>query len=371
MTTFLGLTQMQWLDAGIAVLIILFVAIFGRRIIVALLTRVLSRLAGKTNTVLDDLLISAVAPPLRALIVVVAFVLAFNRLDFLPSNWYEPLVDVFFLLYLLIGTTMAWRIINATFQWYIEEMAPSTESQLDEVLAPFLRRVALGALIAIILIMFLNQFEVDVSGLVATLGITSLAIALAAQAALGDIFSGIIIMIDRPFRIGDRIEIEALQTWGDVIDIGLRSTHIRTRDNRMVIVPNALIGKSLVVNYTYPDTQYRIQTHIGIGYTTDIERARNVIIKAIEGVEGVLLDKPVEALFLEFGAYSLNFRLRWWLESYEDTRRMFDRVNSAVFQALIDSNIDLPFPQQEVHHNLDDAFTHQVIEIVKGSQKSV
>ena len=117
----------------------------------------------------------------------------------------------------------------------------------------------------------------------------------------------------------------------------------------MVVVPNSQIGKSLVVNYAYPNDQYRLQIHIGVAYGTDLEIARQVMVKAVEKVEGVLQDRPVEALFLEFGDSSLIFRVRWWLESYVDTRRMFDRVNTALYKALKENGIELPFPQIDVH----------------------
>ena len=81
-----------------------------------------------------------------------------------------------------------------------------------------------------------------------------------------------------------------------------------------------------------------------------IEKAREVIIEAVKTVEGVMLDKPVEALFLEFGDSSLNFRIRWWLDSYVDTRRMFDSVNTAIYKALNEANIEIPFPQRVVTH---------------------
>ena len=80
--------------------------------------------------------------------------------------------------------------------------------------------------------------------------------------------------MDQPFRIGHRIEIEEIDTWGDVVEIGTRTTKIRTRDNRMVIVPNSTIGNNQVVNYTFPDPRYRIQVDIGIGYGTDIKTVR-------------------------------------------------------------------------------------------------
>ena len=121
----------------------------------------------------------------------------------------------------------------------------------------------------------------------------------------------------------------------------------------MVIIPNSVIGKSLIVNYSYPDTSYRIEIHIGLGYGIDIEKTRKLIVDAVRNVDGVLPDKQVEALFLEFGASALIFRVRWWLDSYYDTRRMFDKVNTAIYNALNETNIEIPYTQLEVSHKID------------------
>jgi len=219
---------------------------------------------------------------------------------------------------------------------------------------PFSRRIAMIILWMIGIITLLGHFDVDISAMVTTLGIGSLAVALAAQESLADTISGFLIMVGRSFRIGDRIDIQDLDTWGDFVDIGLRSSRIRTRDNRMVIIPNSVIGKSLVVNYSYPFTRYRIEIHIGLGYGTDIEMARKIMVDTVRGVDGVLLDKPVEALFLEFGDFALVFRVRWWLDSYYDTRRMFDKVNTALYNALNEANIEVPFPQLVVRTQVNN-----------------
>jgi len=117
----------------------------------------------------------------------------------------------------------------------------------------------------------------------------------------------------------------------------------------MVIVPNSVISQSLIVNYSYPDTKYRIQVNIGVAYGTNLELARRIMIEAVRGVEGVLPGREVEALFLEFGPSALIFRVRWWIDSYSDTRRMFDKVNTALYTALNEAEIEIPDPQMEVH----------------------
>jgi small-conductance mechanosensitive channel len=295
---------------------------------------------------------------------ILTFRFALDRLDFLVIDF----DDLFFIIYTIIGFVVALRLVNILTIWFGEEVALKTGSALDNQLSPFLRRILLILVSIIAVIVVLGHFNVEVSGLVTTLGIGSLAIALAAQAALSDTISGFVIMFDRPFRIGDRIEIQDLDTWGDVVDIGLRSTRIRTRDNRMVIIPNSVIGKSLVVNYAYPDSQYRIQIEVGVAYGTDLELARKTLVDAVEGVEGVLHERKVEALFLHFGDSALIFRIRWWLESYEDTRRMFDRVNTAIYNALNEASIEMPNPQLDLHHKIDSGDIPQFRKVFRGDK---
>ena len=349
----LGLTNQQWMEIGISAAIIVGTALIGRWLIRLIVHRLLPLITRRTRSTLDDFLVGALHPPLYILAVIYAFDLGIARIDFIPSIWGEPLNNIFYVLYVIAIFIALARILNAFGRWYSEVIAPKTDTNLDEQLLPFFRRVALIILVMIGAIILLSHFKINVTALVTTLGVGSLAIALAAQETLADTISGFVIVFDRPYRIGDRIEVQDLDTWGDVVDIGLRSTRIRTRDNRMVIIPNSVIGKSLIVNYSYPDTKYRIEIQIGIGYGSEIEHARKTLIEAVENAEGVLEDHPVEALFLEFGDSALIFRVRWWLDSYYDTRRMFDRVNTAMYDALRREGIDIPMPQREIHHRFN------------------
>jgi len=346
---FWGLSGQQWIEVGISILILLGVLLLGRWVINLILEKLLFRITKRTKNNLDNQILNAARLPLYLLAVVLALDTALRRLSFLPGDWNTGLKEGFFILYFLVGFIFAWRLVTHFFRWYAEEMAQRTETNLDKQLFPFFERIVLILLSAVGVITLLSYFEINITAMVTTLGIGSLAVALAAKSTLEDTISGFMIMIDRPYRIGDRIELMDLDTWGDVVDIGLRSTRIRTRDNRMVVVPNSVIGKSLVVNYAYPNDQYRLQIHIGVAYGTEIEKARQVMIDAVQKVEGVLPDRSVEALFLEFGDSTMIFRVRWWLESYVDTRRMFDRVNTALYNALKKENIQLPFPQLDVN----------------------
>ena len=350
---FLGLTPAEWTQIGYSALILVGTLIIGRWLIPFLVDKVLKQFTRRTGTTLDNAVLNAARMPLYFLAVVGALDLALGRLEFLPDTWDQWISEVFFILYFLVGFIFAWRLITHFFDWYSANLAEKTETDLEKQLFPFFKRIVLILLSAVGLITVLSHFEVNITAMVTTLGIGSLAVALAAQSALEDTISGFLIMIDRPYRIGDRIEILDLDTWGDVTDIGLRSTRIKTRDNRMVVVPNSQIGKSLVVNYAYPNNQYRLQIHIGVAYGTDLEQAREIMIDTVSKVEGVLPEHPVDALFLEFGDSALIFRVRWWLDSYVDTRRMFDRVNTALYQALTAEGIEMPYPQMVIRPHLN------------------
>ena len=245
----LGLTVDQWIDVGLSALIVLGAALIGRWLVNLLLGRFASHLAKRTSSSLDDTIIQAVRIPLYLLIVFVALKIAIVRLDVVPASWDDPLDSIFFVLNLSVGFIFAWRLIHSLFDWYGQEMAMRTKTDLDEQLMPFFRRLVLILLGIIGLIVLLGRFDVDVSALVTTLGVGSLAIALAAQVALSDTISGFIIMIDRPFSIGDNIKLPSGEKV-EVLDIGIRRSKFIAEDKAIIIMPNLELSKSKIVNYT-------------------------------------------------------------------------------------------------------------------------
>jgi MscS family membrane protein len=318
-------------------------------IVRSILANVKTRLLHRTNTTLDDLLIKAIALPARMVIIVWGIELGLGRLTIMVERWSSEMDSAIFAAYVVIVYILFYRLIDAITQWYGDEVAHRTTTDLDSRFLLLFRRVAFLIITISLIIILLDRFGVEVSGLVATLGIGSLAIALAAQATLGDMFAGFTIMVDQPYVIGDRIEIRDIDTWGDVIDIGLRTTRILTRDNRMVSVPNSVIGKGLVVNYSHPSSKYRVETNVGIAYGTDIEFARQVMIEAIKQQDWVMKEERIEALFLTFGDSALEFKVRCWIEHFVETRRVVDKMNTALYQALNEAGIVIPFPQRDLH----------------------
>jgi small-conductance mechanosensitive channel len=122
----------------------------------------------------------------------------------------------------------------------------------------------------------------------------------------------------------------------------------------MVIIPNSSIGKSQVVNYTYPDPRFRAETEIGVAYGTNIEKMRTVIEGAVRGVEGVLPDKPVDIYYLKFGDSARQVRVRWWIDTYRDEKIMLDKVNAALELALDEAGIELPNITYDLYMKKDE-----------------
>jgi MscS family membrane protein len=307
-----------------------------------------SRVLRKTKTELDDVIVDSIRAPLRVAIVVVGLQIALRQSDFVQDEWRDGITDAFFVIYVILVYVASYRLISGLSSWYKADVAARTDTDLDDKFLSFFRALAVMLVTVISIIILLGHFGIELSALVTTLGIGTLAVALAAQETLSDIISGFMIMLDRPFAIGDRVEILDISTWGDVTEIGLRSTRILTRDNRMVTVPNSVIGKGLVVNYSDPSTVFRVQTHIGIEYGEDIEKVRNLMIDALSAEDWVMKERPIEALMLEFGDSALVFRVRCWIEHFIETRRVIDKMNTALYRALTKEGVVIPYPQQVV-----------------------
>jgi len=360
------LTQQQWIDLGISAAVVIVVAVLARRLIDLIVDRGVAKITGRTHTSLDDTIVEATRGPLYWFVVIFTAQAMVARLGFVPREWGLTIADVFFVGYFLVVFVLAWRLVGGLFQWYADEVIGQAEGQQTaKGMVQFFDNMALVLLAAIGLIVLLSHFGANITGLVTTLGVGSLAVALAAQTAFEDTFSGFIIMIDQPFRVGDRIEILDLGTWGDVMEIGLRSSRIRTVDNRMVITPNSVLSRSLIVNHSFPDSEYRIETTVGVAYGVDIERARAVIREAVEGLDGIVQARGVDVLFVEFGDSSLNFLVRWWLRSYQDRWRLFDQVNTAIYMALNEAGIEIPFPQRDVNFRLAEGEVERLAKAIR------
>ena len=180
------------------------------------------------------------------------------------------------------------------------------------------------------------------------LGAVSFGIGFGLRNIADNFVSGLILLIERPIKVGDRIEVEGV--YGDVIDIRARATTVRTNDNIDIIVPNSQFIASQVTNVSHRDSRARFRFPVGVHYQSDVHEVTKALIEAGLACEHVLNDPPPECRFMEFGDSSLNFELWVWTESFFNRpSRLRSEVNYKIWDKLKEHDIEIPYPQRDIY----------------------
>jgi MscS family membrane protein len=301
-----------------------------------------------TKTDLDDRILQRVTPPSSLLVVTAGLYYAVKSLP-LPEKGIAFLSGVIFIAAVIIFTNIAYRIADEFIKWYTVYSSDRNHASavLGAQLIPLLEKVISIFLIATALIIVLKHFNYDILSLVTALGIGSLAIGMAAKDTLANMISGFTIMLDRPFRIGDRIQLAQGQL-GDVVDIGLRSTKMKTPDNTVLIIPNADLCNSTVVNFAFPTSVSQGKVTLSVAYGTDIEAAKEILAKSAFEVEEVLREPAPVVFFTSFGESGLNLMMVFWVENYAVTVGVTDRINTLILRRFAEHGIEIPYPTRTV-----------------------
>ena len=228
-----------------------------------------------------------------------------------------------------------------------------TETTLDETALPLVNRIVRFLLLALGLILALDLLGLNVAPLIAGAGVMGLALSLAAKDTLSNLIAGVLIVIDRPFRVGDRIELwtapNETGTWGDVIEIGLRATKIRNPDNLVVVVPNNEIMRRDIINYTMSGEDIRLRIPFSVAYESDIERAKVLLIAAAKAVTGVKPEPEPIVIVRGFGPSDVNLQLRVWILEARSRRRIADEITGKALAAFAESGVEIPYPKRELY----------------------
>jgi len=316
-----------------------------------LVIRWLKKKAADTSTRLDDIILEAVGTPLVVAIVAVSIYVSLTRFDIVPSSldWLitgQVINAVFILFGAWIISVFSYDLIRT----YGTSLAEKTGTDLDDRIIPVLEIAARYLIWFAAFLLILAEFNVDITPFLAGAGIAGLAIALAAQDILGNFFGGAIIAIDKPFKIGDRVQIDTFL--GDVMSIGPRSTRIRTLDSQIVTVPNSKVTSSVVINYAMPDLKMKVRIPFSVSYGSDIERVKAVLLAiardAADKTPWVVTDPAPSVYFLEFGESGLNGQLILWTNNYDFAWDVQDWVNSRIAGRFGEEKIEIPFRQIDI-----------------------
>ena len=207
--------------------------------------------------------------------------------------------------------------------------------------------IALGVLYALKV-----GFSVDLTSVAVILGFLSVGIGFGLQYAAADIASGFILLFERPIRIGDWLALEG-GVEGRVENISLRSTVLVTNENMAVIMPNSKLVQNKFVNYSYGTQNVRLNIPIGVAYGSDLEQVSTALLEAARSVKEVLSDPAPIVHFADFGDSALNLQIRLWISEPRKHPQISSKVNFAINQAFRKYNIEIPFPQRDIHIRSD------------------
>ena len=228
-----------------------------------------------------------------------------------------------------------------------------SDTALDETALPMVNRFVRVLVIAVGVMLAMAYVGLEIAPLLAGAGVVGLALSLAAKDTLSNLIAGVLLIMDRPFQVGDRIELwnapNETGTWGDVIEIGIRATKIRNPDNLVVVVPNNEIMQRDIINYTMSGQDIRLRIPFSVAYESDIERAKVLLIQAALEVEGVKPDPTPIVIVRGFGPSEVNMQLRVWILEARNRRRIADEITGIALQAFATEGVEIPYPKRELY----------------------
>ncbi|MEW8155310.1 MAG: mechanosensitive ion channel domain-containing protein [Candidatus Thiodiazotropha endolucinida] len=329
-------------------LIVLLIFIVLAKVVEWIVIPLVRRLTSHTSTHIDDLIVQYLRSPLfwtLALIGIVASSSMVGIEESVRSALVSFVLSVLILLWMLFAVRISKLLLSEA-----SRRAKPNAMVRPQTLPLFTNIAAITIIIFAVYFMF-QSWHVDMTAWLASAGIAGIAIGFAAKDTLANLFSGVFIMADSPYKIGDYVVLDdGGGIRGKVTHIGIRSTRLLTRDDVEVTIPNSIMGNSKVVNESGgPHVKYRIRVAVGVAYGSDIDQVRDVLMSVARESETVCDQPEPRVRFRAFGASSLDFELLCWVHNPELRGRVLDALNSAVYKRFLVEGIEIPFAKQDLY----------------------
>ena len=224
----------------------------------------------------------------------------------------------------------------------------SNVTGLSSDVIPLIRNLTKIVIVIAALIIVLGVWHVNITPVLASAGIAGAAVALAAKDTIANFFGGISIFVDRPFIIGDYIVLEGGER-GEVVNIGIRSTKVKTLDDILITVPNSTIINSKISNESVSTPYLRLRLPVSAAYGSDIDSVEKVLVGIALEDESIVKDPAPYAMMIAFGEHGLNFELVCWIKNPVLRPVVLDRVNRGIYKKFVELGIGIPFTPSEVH----------------------
>lgn len=272
----------------------------------------------------------------------------------LVNLFQAPFVKRIFSAFLIILlTSIANNIVNSLLPYLEHNIAAKTKTAVDNVIIDLFKKFSGIIIYTVGVILALDVLGFNIMPFVAGAGVAGIAIGFAAKDTLSNLIAGVLLIIDRPFEVGDRIEVwsapKNAATWGDVIHIGLRATKIRTTDNIVIIIPNNEIMKRDIINYTTVTKEIRVRIPIGIAYDADIKKAKELIIKTALELDWVMQEPAPKVVVRNFGNSAVDLQARIWISKPRRRMDTISHVTDRVKEVFQEEGIEIPYPKRDIY----------------------
>jgi MscS family membrane protein len=352
------------LDYGISLGIILG-AVIAAKLLYWLSKNVIKKMTKRTKTNLDDIIVDMVEEPVVFGIVLWGAWYALGLLNYpvselsaediekgikIPYSHTRQFVNHLFNFLLVINITwLIARVVDALIEEYIVPLTEKTESDLDDQLLPLFRKGLKIIVWTMGIVVGLNNAGYNVGAIIAGLGIGGLAFALAAQDTVKNFFGGIMIFADKPFKIGERIQIGDID--GFVEEIGIRSTRIKTLAGRLVTIPNSMFSEDAIENIDKEPTR-KVVLNLGLTYDTTSEQMEQAmqLLKDISASHTDKIDENVLVSFNAFGDFSLGILFIYYIKKEADILNTQTAINLDILKKFNAAGLEMAFPTQTVYH---------------------
>ena len=344
-------TLLSWVPEGlrhsaILALIVAAASLALAKLVELLLCGVLLRLARRTRTEFDEKLIEALHRPIFVSVLLIGVRMAVLILGppEVVMSWTDSIVQTLAIFVWIVAGLRVVSLVSGSLGGAVHRI-----EWIDERTLPLFDNLARLILLGAGVYFLLLSWNLNISAWLASAGIAGLALGLAAQDTLSNIFGGLSIIADAPYKVGDWVNLDGGER-GRVTKIGLRSTRMITRDDVEITVPNAAIASGKIINESGgPSKKSRVSVLVGVAYGSDVDHVREVLLRAAQGVALVVDDPGPRIRFTEMADSALVFRVLCWIEFPELRGECVDGLNTAIYKALNVEGITIPFPQRDVH----------------------
>ncbi len=317
------------------------------QLVVFISQRVILQITKKTKTKIDDLIVTKTNKPVSIILLLIGV-----RLAIIPHKIRPDILEIgehlIVSLIIVIVAYIAIIIFDILIGNWGSRFAAKTASKIDDEVVTLFQRFSRITLSLIGVIFILNVWGIEVAPLLASLGIAGIAVAFALQTTLGNIFGGVSLIVDRSITVDDFIRLDD-GTEGTVIDIGLRSTKIKSRDGDLIILPNGKLADSKIYNYHKPLSTTRVVVDFGVKYGSDVDKVKKIVLSEISNLKSTLKEPEHQVILTEMSDFALKFKAFFWVKSIHEKIEAKEAATAAIYNALNKNKIGIPFPTRTVY----------------------